>query len=466
MDLEIGLIQKIVDGKWLNKQVDQYKAIKIKGVAIDSRLVQPGDLFMALPGERTDGHLFLESAFVRGAVAAIVAKDVNMKTDKVLLQVDNVAEALQRLAKHNRSTFNIPVVAVTGSSGKTTTKDMVAAVLQEKWPILKTEGNFNNELGLPLTLLQLNDTYQGAVVEMGMRGLGQISKLVDIAKPDMGIITNVGYSHIEILENRDNIATAKGELLEGLPHGGTAIINGEDEYAHILGQKFSGKKIYYGFNRHCHIVAEEIKMDDFSSEFKVKYHGGSFYVKLPLPGKFNVLNALAAVAVAFELGLSKEQIQTGLTKIKLTKMRLEKTKGKKGEVIINDAYNANPDSMKAALEILHNLQGGKKIAVLGEMYELGHYTATAYGEIGKIASQLNIDYLITVGGSTKLIVENAVKEGFNMNKGIHVATNEEAAKYVETIVAKDDIVLVKGSRGMNMEQIVNKLKQFKENSGG
>jgi UDP-N-acetylmuramoyl-tripeptide--D-alanyl-D-alanine ligase len=442
-----------VGGKLLSGEKGQ----NFSGVSIDSRKVKQGDLFVALPGVQTDGHLYVDAALNQGASGALISKVISYTGDKALIQVPDTLKALQDLARFHRQKHNVQVIGVTGSNGKTTTKDMIAAVLQEKFSILKTTGNFNNDLGLPLTLLELDSTHQWAVLEMGMRGLGQIKQLVEIAGPTIGVITNIGMAHIEILGSKEKIAQAKGELLVGLPPGGIAILNGEDEYCRRLGNDFAGKKIFYGFNADCDIRAFNITPGDFSASFVVNCPQGNFFVRIPLPGEYNILNALAAVAVGLETGMNTEEIKEGLTKIKLTAMRLERMVGAAGEVIINDTYNANPDSMIAALQTLSNSAGTKKIAILGDMFELGEYSELGHRQVGRTIADLAIDLLITVGEQARYIGLEATAAGFLDTKVQHFSNKMEAAAFLVKEVSKGDIVLVKGSRGMAMEQIVHVL---------
>lgn len=454
MEIKVADVLKAVGGKLLSGGADQI----FHGVSIDSRKIKQGDLFVALPGEKTDGHLFVDAAFNLGASGALISKINNYTGDSLLIQVTDTLKALQDLARFHRLKHQVQVIGVTGSNGKTTTKDMIAAVLQEKFSILKTAGNFNNEVGLPLTLLELDKTHQVAVLEMGMRGLGQIQQLVEIARPTIGVITNIGQAHIELLGNREKIAQAKWELILGLPTGGVAVLNGEDEYCRRLGDGFSGKKIFYGFQSDCDVRAFDIKVGDFSTSFQINCPIGNFFVQIPLPGEYNILNALAAAVVGIETGMETKEISEGLAKLKLTAMRLERTLGTAGEVIINDTYNANPDSMAASLQILSNSTGKKKIAVLGDMFELGEYSELGHRQVGRVFAGLEIDLLVTVGEQARYIGMEALAAGFGGASVRHFAHKFEAVAFLTGEVSKGDIVLVKGSRGMAMEQIVNGLK--------
>jgi UDP-N-acetylmuramoyl-tripeptide--D-alanyl-D-alanine ligase len=454
MEIKVAEVLKAVGGKLLSGDAGQI----FHGVSIDSRKAKQGDLFVALPGEKTDGHLYVDAALNLGASGALISKMNNYTGDKVLIQVPDTLKALQDLARFHRQKHDVLVVGVTGSNGKTTTKDMIAAVLQEKFSILKTTGNFNNELGLPLTLLGLDGTHQLAVLEMGMRGLGQIQQLVEIAGPTIGVITNIGQAHIELLGSRGKIAQAKGELIFGLPTGGVAVLNGEDEYCRRLGDGFSGKKVFYGFQSDCDIRAFDIKEGDFSTSFAINCPKGNFLVQIPLPGEYNILNALAAVAVGLETGMETKEISEGLAKMKLTAMRLERIFGAAGEVIINDTYNANPDSMAASLGILSNSTGIKKIAVLGDMFELGDYSELGHRQVGRVIAGLEIDLLVTVGEQARYIGMEAIAADFAEARVRHFAHKFEAVAFLAGEVSKGDVVMIKGSRGMAMEQIVNALK--------
>lgn len=449
MALKAGEINKATGGKIISG--DEGK--KINGICIDSRQVKPGDLFIALAGENTDGHLYLEDAFANGATAALVTQ-AKLNPSGTIIQVADTLKALQDLAGYYRQKFAIPLVGVTGSNGKTTTKDMISSVLGEKFNVLKTSGNFNNELGLPLTLMELNSNHDLAVLEMGMRGLGQIAELVKIAKPTMGVITNIGLAHVELLGSREKIAQAKGELIFGLPENGVAILNGEDEYCRKIGEGFNGKTVYYGFSSQNQIRAVEVKQKEFASNFTVVSPNAKFTVQVPLPGEYNILNALAAVAIGLESGLNVEQIQSGLINMKLTGMRLERVTGAKGEIIINDTYNANPDSMIASLTTLNNFSGNKKVAVLGDMYELGEYSETGHRRVGKAIAGMELDLVVTVGQLASVISRQVIEEGVLSIEVASFSTKEDAVDFLKQKLSKGDVVLVKGSRGMAMEDII------------
>ncbi|MBO8168064.1 MAG: UDP-N-acetylmuramoyl-tripeptide--D-alanyl-D-alanine ligase [Thermoanaerobacteraceae bacterium] len=454
--MRLADIARYVNGRLYGKE-----DVHVGGISIDTRTLNAGDLFFALRGER-DGHDFLSNAYEKGASGAVVSR---LHQDLPLPQIvvaDTLA-ALQILAKKHRLKFNIPVVAITGSNGKTTTKDMVAAVLSTQYQTLKNYGNFNNEIGLPLTLLKLNHSHQAVVVEMAMRGRGQIAQLVEIARPDFGIITNIGSTHIELLGSIKNIAEAKGELLEGLPYTGVAILNGDDSWCRRLGKKFTGETIYYGLEAGNDVRAVNIEQKGWETHFTVHGLGdNSLRYELPLPGLHNVQNALAALTVGYRLGISPVLLRQGLQNVSLSAMRLEVGTGINGSRIINDAYNANPASMAASLQILKEIAAGRAIAVLGDMFELGDYAEQGHREIGRKVADLGVDYLVTVGDLASLIGKEAVVRGMADWRVWHYENMEEAAKALKELLRENDTVLIKGSRGMEMEKIADRLMQAED----
>ncbi len=428
--------------------------VEITGVSIDSRKVRPGDLFFAFSGEHVDGHDYIEDAFQRGAAAAVISHPVDCQQDKPLIRVSDPLQALQALARGYRSLFNIPVVAVTGSTGKTTTKDLIAGVLGSKMAVIKTEGNYNNELGLPLTLLNLDDQHQAAVLEMAMRGPGQIAELCEISHPLVGVITNIGKTHLELLGSQEAIAEAKGELLSSLPIDGCAVLNADDPWQVKLASRVRGELIYYGTDSMCQIRATDIRLRGLEGvDFKLHTPSGEADCFLPLPGAHNVANALAAAAVGYRFSLTAEEIAAGLTSASLTGMRLDVKAGIRDTKIIDDSYNASPASTTAALELLAAVDGNRKIAVLGDMYELGEETISGHREVGEKAALLSIDCLCTVGELAREIAVGAELAGLH-DERIHIFQEKaEAVAFLKSYLQKGDLVLIKGSRGMRMEEI-------------
>ncbi|HHY95006.1 MAG TPA: UDP-N-acetylmuramoyl-tripeptide--D-alanyl-D-alanine ligase, partial [Firmicutes bacterium] len=352
--------------------------VPILAVTHDSRQVQPGALFVALPGANTDGHLFLAEAFAGGAVAALVSRMVNPPPSRPCLLVPDTVLALGRLARWYRQRFRPVVVGITGSLGKTSTKDLAAAVLGTRWQVLCNQGNLNTEVGVPLTLLRLNGSVQVALIEMAMRGHGQIRYLADLAAPSMGVITNVSESHLELLGSVEEVARAKAELLEALPPGGLAVLNADDPRVRDMGRQFPGRVVYFALETAQPAEAAALV---FASEVRSLGEEGTAFllhlpvrepvpVHLPVPGRHQVSNALAAAALGWILGLSPEEIKRGLEHPRLSAMRMEVRRY--GEtVLINDAYNASPTSTAAALRVLMEVTGRRHLAVLADMLELG-----------------------------------------------------------------------------------------------
>ncbi|NLO88973.1 MAG: UDP-N-acetylmuramoyl-tripeptide--D-alanyl-D-alanine ligase [Clostridia bacterium] len=434
-----------------------------RGVSIDSRKIEPGQVFFALRGENFDGQDFVEQVFEKGAAAAVVLKDFKGNArGKCLVQVEDTLSALQRLAAWWRRKFDIPVIGITGSSGKTTTKDILAGILSTSGEVCRTRGNLNNHIGLPLVLLELSRSCRFCVVEMAMRGLGEIAQLCEIAAPTGGIITNIGVAHYERLGSRENIARAKGELAQSLPQEGFLLLNSEDEWSSLIGSLTSAEVIYYGMGNIARIRAEKVQCEPWGSSFVLVSDKVSGPLELPIPGKHNLYNCLAAVGAALQLGLGLEEIQQGLNQIHLTKMRLEILKGIRDTTIINDAYNANPDSMKASLRVLKDFSGNRRIAVLGDMLELGVIAVKEHREVGREAVHLGIDYLITVGELAEYIAQGAMDAGLPEKNVFCVSDKGQAAERLKRIVAPGDVILVKGSRAMGMEEIVNALKDAED----
>lgn len=435
--------------------------VKASGVAIDSRRVQKGDLFFALPGEKVDGHEFIDEALAKGAVGAVIS-DVNLvkaPEDKNLIICRNPLKLLQDLAKLVRQNTNIPVVAITGSTGKTTTKDLIFSILSQTYNCLKTEGNYNNELGLPLTLCKLNREHEAAVLEMGMRGLGQISFLCEIAQPTLGVITNIGQVHAELLGSQEKIAQAKAELLEYLPPQGTVVLNidAQSILKHWL-KNFQGQVLWFGLREEADIRAKNIQyLGEEGSKFTVIINEEEEEITVNIPGEHNIQNALAGIGIARTLGVGWEHIKRGLRQAQLTGMRLEILENDIGVKILNDTYNANPTSMAASLKTLAHFSGTRKIAVLGDMYELGIYEEEGHKLMGQIACREKVDLLVAVGNLGKLIGQGAIEAGLDPQKVVFAANNEDTARILKGYLNKGDVVLVKGSRGMQMEEIVNEL---------
>lgn len=424
-------------------------------VSTDTRKIVPGSIFIALKGERFDGHDFIDQAVSGGAGGVMVSRPVSVPKEVAVLQVADTLMGLQKLANYNRSKFKGPLIAVTGSNGKTTTKDFIAAVLSRRFRVLKTTSNLNNEIGLPLTILNLDESYDAVVLEMGMRGLGEIDLLARIAAPTAGVITNIGESHLERLGSVENIAKAKTELLPHLPSKGYAILNGDDPWLRKYAHLSRCKVIFYGMGENAELsVRQPVVYTEKGIRFAAEYKGKKTEYDLPVPGIHNVYNAMAAIAVGLQEGLSSEKCAEGLKSAELTGMRLEVIEHGSFK-IINDAYNASPLSTKASLGILAEMPGnGRNIAVLGEMYELGDRTEIGHREVGERVASLGLDILIGVGPLAKDICLGAQKSGMEPTRVFYCANNEEALETLKGLLKPGDRILVKGSRGMKMEEVV------------
>lgn len=436
-----------------NAETDSAAEIFFEGVTTDSRKITGGTLFVALKGENFNGEDFAQDALKKGAAAVLVSKNFDKNIDGVIIKVDDTLTAYRQIAGAWRDRFDIPIVAVTGSNGKTTTKDLVAAALNSLGNVQKTSGNFNNEVGVPMTLLELNDKHKAAVVEIGMRGLGQIETLAQVVKPTIGIVTNVSEAHIELLGSIENIARAKGELVEAIQTGGTIILNADN--IHTVGMKNlvrDGVKILtYGLENDADFFAKDILIGSVSTEFTLSFRGKEYDFEIPMLGRHNVSNALAAIAAGYAVGLSVPEVQRGFSTLTTTKMRFEVIK-RDGLTIINDAYNASPASMRVAIKTTAEIYNGKLIAVLGDMLELGDISERVHKEIGAFLAENKFDTLITLGELGRFIAEGAREAGL---KNIYsFDTHEDAAKKILELVCDGDTILFKASHVMHMEKII------------
>lgn len=454
-----------VNGKLLySEEVEDINEIVISGVSTDTRKISTGDLFIPLSGEKYDGHNFIPQAFDKGAKVCLTEKsDIEVPKGKLLILVENSKRALTDLAAYYRLLFPIPVVAITGSVGKTSTKDMIASVLSQHYKVLKTEGNFNNEVGVPLTLFRLNKDHEVAVIEMGMNHFGEIRNLSYMAKPDIAVITNIGISHIENLGSREGILRAKSEIFEYLKSDGIAILNGDDDLLRTLKGNILFEITYFGLESNNDIYAKNIESKGTSGIDAAMVLGDeAIPIQIPSPGKHMVYNALSAAAVGFKLNLSIEEIQRGILTYQSSKMRMNITKTHKEIYIINDVYNASPQSMKAAIDVLHELPEGKrKIAILGDMLEMGNFSYEAHKEVGEYIAQKNIDYLFCVGDEAEHIAEAAVISGMSRDKVKTFENQEELWKTLQPFVTSEDMILIKASRGMHLEKTVEKIEEVK-----
>ncbi|MEW5786084.1 MAG: UDP-N-acetylmuramoyl-tripeptide--D-alanyl-D-alanine ligase [Bacillota bacterium] len=429
----------------------------ITGFSIDSRRITPGDFFVPLPGEREDGHRYVGQALERGAAGSFYSRIPvpPLPSGSLIIRVGDVLTALQQVAAAYRTRFDLPVIGVTGSSGKTTTKDLIAGVLSSRLEVLKTEGNLNNEIGLPLTLLTLEEHHQAAVLEMGMSAPGEIAILAKMARPAIGVISNIGEAHLERLGSREAIARAKEELLDYIGSGGTAVLNGDDDRLVQMGKRFPGKAYYYGFSR-GDVRCTKLSQQGENSFFRVRFPNRSERsFSLPLPGRHLVSNALAALTIGYLFQIGPAEMETGLQASRVTGGRLQIRRTGRGVRVIDDSYNANPSSVKAALEVLRDLGGSKGVAVLGEMLELGPTAAEEHRQVGRFAARCGIARLVTVGALAGEAAAAARAAGL---AAIACADHAEAVSALNELPLDQSwTVLVKGSRGARMDQLVQAL---------
>ena len=428
----------------------------VKGVSTDTRTISEGSVFFALSGIRFDGHKFIEDAVSAGAVCCVVNKNEEGYGNLPVIMVEDTHKALRDFAAYYRRKFQIPVVGITGSVGKTSTKEMIASVLKQNFQTHMTQGNFNNEIGLPLTVFNLRDEDEIMVLEMGMSNFGEISRLTHIAKPDTAVITNIGISHIEHLGSREGIKQAKFEIMEGLQMDGTVILNGDDDMLWSARGEIDFETLYFGVhNKNCDLTACELRTYSDGSEFTCKIDGELHKFSVSVPGEHHVSNALAAILVGLKYNVDMNDIKKGIRSfvpsgLRQTLIELSDYK------IIRDCYNASPASMKSGLEVLSLTQTeGRRVACLADMLELGEISASAHKAVGKLTVDYGVDCLIVVGKESRWIAAGAIEAGMNPADVHEFETNDALKERLATLLKKQDLILVKGSRGMHLEEIAD-----------
>ena len=434
---------------------DKFENIAFHGVNFDTRRIEAGQLFVALSGAR-DGHDFVPQAMGRGAAAVLASRPLD--EDIPAVYVEDTTKALQELARHHRESLHLHCIGVTGSVGKTTTKEMIASVLCARFRTARTEGNFNNGIGLPVTVLAMDHSREAAVLEMGMNHFGEISLLTAIAKPDIAVITNIGTMHIENLGSREGILRAKLEILEGLSDHGCAVFCGDDPLLRSVAEEYHA--ITYGFEEGNAVRALEMREGEREIEMEVLAFGRPLTLHVPAVGRHNALNALAALTVGLLCGMQPEEIQQGLNRFENTGMR-QRVYEQDGIRVIADCYNAGPESMKAAFEVL-NKASGRKIAALGGMLELGGHAPAAHYEVGRLAAA-TADALFAYGAIHGEYLRGAREAGIAFAEGYE--SHEALAEALRAYLRAGDTLLCKGSRGMRMEKVLELLFTEKENGG-
>ena len=432
----------------------------VSNIVIDSRKAGKDSAFVAIVGENLDGHNSINLAINQGCKTIIKNKNNNVDIENKEVNVIEVSDteiALGDIAKFYKNKFKIPFIAVTGSVGKTTTRDMVYSTISAKYNSLKNVGNLNNQFGVPLTLFNLNKEHECAVIEMGMSGFNEIEYLANIVNPQIGIISNIGYSHVEHLGSRDGIFKAKMEIATNFDENSLLIVNGDDDCLKTLKTKDLVYKLRtFGFDKDNDIYCESYEMDEESINFVAVINGKKEEFFIPTVGKHNIYNAMAAILVGLNLNMTIEEIKDGLKNFQCTKNRLDIIKKDK-LTIIDSVYNASIDSMSAALNILGRYEN-RRVAILGDMFEMGEFAEFGHRQVGKAALG-NIDIMIAIGKDSEFIVKELKENNMNENNLYHFETKEEAIESLDNIIKDDDVILVKASRGMNLEKVVEYLNK-------
>ncbi len=434
------------------------KDYHIEEVLIDSRKAKEKSVYISIIGKNLDGHTFMEDAYNNGCRTFIKNKDsiINIDYNDInLIEVDDTEIALGDISKYYKEKFSIPFISVTGSVGKTTTRDIIHSVLSSKFKTLKNEGNLNNSFGVPLTLFNLNSTYESAVIEMGMSGFNEIKYLSHIVNPDIAVITNIGSSHIENLGSKEGIFKAKMEITSNFKKGNTLIVNGDDDFLKLLKEKSLEYDLKtFGFGKNNDVYCSSYEIFENKTIFNIIIDEREESFEIPLPGKHNIYNAMASILVGKTLNLTLDEIRNGLLNFKITKMRLDIIK-LNDITIINDAYNASVESMKASIEVLKNYKQ-RKVAILGDMFEMGEYEEVGHKAVGEFASD-KVDILITIGKASMFIRQKALENGFLEDNSYHFNTKDDAIRCLSKIIKNNDVVLIKASRGMKLEELINHL---------
>jgi UDP-N-acetylmuramoyl-tripeptide--D-alanyl-D-alanine ligase len=438
-------------------------SLSFQRFSIDSRTTEPGDLFFALSAER-NGHDFVPSAVKRGASGAVISHQLTLADKNIaLIQVPDTLKALQDLARKVLQEYSVKIIGITGSIGKTTTKEFTFCLLSQRLNVLKSEGNFNNHLGVPLSLLKLEDDHEVAVLEMAMSSPGEIHSLTRIAPPDIAVITNIKPVHLQFFKSVDEIATAKKEILDGAKKEGTAVLNGDDILVKKISKGWKGKRLVFGLSEECDVRAQNIRKNGWDGIiFELVYGKIKEEVCLPFYYESALYNFLAAAAVGFALSMPLGSLLTGVKDLKPLPMRGVHLRLRKNIHLIDDSYNSNPAALESALEGLAELPAKRKIAVLGDMLELGERESEFHIQAGKQVVRWNWDILVAVGPLSLHILEGAVSAGMKKEHAFHFEDSGTAAQEIWSLIREDDLVLVKGSRGLGMEKVVEQLKSKEE----
>ena len=460
-DLTIKDIVTCIGGKLITGKED----LVCKTFSKDTRTIKNGDIYIGIKGENFDGNVFWKKALDNGAMGVIVQniefdeQDIETYQDKIIIEVEDTLQALYKLASYKRDIYDVPVIAITGSVGKTSTKDLVSNVVAQKYQICKTIGNNNNNIGMPFTILNAPNDIEAFVLEMGMNHFGEIHLLSKIAKPNICIITNIGTSHIGNLGSRENILKAKLEILDGAQNP-YMVINNDNDLLHKWYEENKDKiKIKtYGINEKSDIQAKDIQLYEDGSEYTINLNNKNEKIKVPVGGEHFVLNSLCAIEVGELLDIQNDDIKRGIETFSLTKNRMEIIELKNGIKLINDAYNSSVESVKASLAYMNHMKANRRIAVLGDILETGEFALPLHKEIGKIVCENQVDMLICSGENAKYIVESAKENGFGEKNIYYFENKEEIVELLKQIIQAEDIILFKASNGMRFFDIAEKIK--------
>lgn len=462
MELSLKELTKVIKGKIISGNP---KSI-IKSISIDSRTLNKGDFFIPLLGEKCDGHQFINEALSKGAIGFLTSMDENrlnfkreIYLNKIIILVENTQEALEEMAKYVRKISRYEVVAITGSIGKTVTKEIITSVLKQKFKVECSPENYNTEIGVPLTILSYNDDIQILILELAMRGLNQITRLAKICKPKIGVMTLINNTHIELLGSVENIVKAKSELIKAIPKDGVTILCRDDKWYTLFSSISNSEVVNYGLSNDSQVSAKDITLDEMAKpRFKLCFKDREVDISLPITGDQYVLNSLAAAAVGISYEMDLNQIKKGLESVKPFKMRMQIEEGKRNILLINDSYNANPTSMKAAIKVLSYLKQKRKrrsVAILGDMLELGKFSGISHINIGKFIVRQNVDLLLTRGENAKIISQTALSNGMSKDQVHQFSSNDEIKENILNLIKPKDIVLVKASRAMAFDDIAD-----------
>lgn len=459
--ISIEKMAEIVDGHIINKNLlDAGINIEYNNVSIDSRTIVKNDIFIPIKGDNFDGHDFLSIAYEKGAIICFTENKNIIPSNRIGLLVNDTRKALKDFARYYLSLFKIPVIAVTGSVGKTSCKEMISSVLSYKYDVHKTMGNFNNEIGLPLSIFKLEDKHEVVVLEMGMNHYGELHRLSEIARPDIAVITNIGEAHIEYFGTKDNILKAKREILDYLKEDGLVILNGDDQYLQKLKGEITYDTVTFGFNKDNDYHISEYKELGFNGLMsKIKANEIEYNIKINSLGRHMLYNIMPGIIIGNYLNMTVKEIEQGACKYEPTKMRMDRIEFNDNIIVINDAYNASIDSMISALETLSTLDvKGRKVAILGDMFELGDMSKEHHTRVGEAVVNKNIDYIICVGKDSRYIYDGAISNGIDRDKILYYNDLERLINDINRLVRADDTIIIKASRGMHLEKIIERMQ--------